>query len=71
MANKNTSIKGYKIDFENNTLTMNYTFAAAADEDSERLSQVDHHQEIWQRPEDSQEEQASDLRQHEEAPVCL
>lgn len=30
MANKNTSIKGYKIDFENNTLTMNYTFASAA-----------------------------------------
>lgn len=25
-----TTIKGYKIDFTNNTLTMNYTFAAAA-----------------------------------------
>lgn len=33
MANeKNTAVKGYKINFANNTITVNYTFKKASEE---------------------------------------
>ena len=33
MANeKNTAVKGYKINFTNNTITVNYTFKKASEE---------------------------------------
>lgn len=38
MANEeNTAVKGYKINFTNNTITVNYTFKKASEEGADKI----------------------------------